>query len=141
MGFSGSVNGTTKNPGFLDFGFCQCNWAYNEDLGTMKITLLYHVSCYIRLKRQRNIKSWDQPKYLVITGFCYIRPLYNEASLYEIQGYKMDSKILPNYKKKCSQHVFLSDQFLLGCHKMPEICSVESHLQSRSLFCDIFTRS
>ena len=24
MGFSGSVNGTTKNPGFLDFGFCQC---------------------------------------------------------------------------------------------------------------------
>ena len=29
MGFSGSVNGTTKNPGFLDFGFCQCNWAYS----------------------------------------------------------------------------------------------------------------
>ena len=24
MGFSGSVNGTTKNPGFLDFVFCQC---------------------------------------------------------------------------------------------------------------------
>ena len=30
MGFSGSVNGTTKNPGFLDFGFCQCKWAYFE---------------------------------------------------------------------------------------------------------------
>ena len=28
MVFSGSVNGTTKNPGFLDFGFCQCKWAY-----------------------------------------------------------------------------------------------------------------
>ena len=28
MGFSGSVNGTTKNPGVLDFGFCQCKWAY-----------------------------------------------------------------------------------------------------------------
>ena len=27
MGFSGSVNGTTKSPGFLDFGFCQCKWA------------------------------------------------------------------------------------------------------------------
>ena len=27
LGFSGSVNGTTKNPGFLDFGFCQCKWA------------------------------------------------------------------------------------------------------------------
>ena len=26
MGFSGSVNGTTKNPGFLDFGFCQCRF-------------------------------------------------------------------------------------------------------------------
>ena len=30
MGFSGSVNGTTKNPGFLDFGFCQCKWAYSS---------------------------------------------------------------------------------------------------------------
>ena len=30
MGFSGSVNGTTKNPGFLDFGFCQCKWAYEQ---------------------------------------------------------------------------------------------------------------
>ena len=30
MGFSGSVNGTTKNPGFLDFGFCQCKWAYYD---------------------------------------------------------------------------------------------------------------
>ena len=30
MGFSGSVNSTTKNPGFLDFGFCQCKWAYSE---------------------------------------------------------------------------------------------------------------
>ena len=32
MGFSGSVNGTTKNPGFLDFGFCQCKWAYGKIL-------------------------------------------------------------------------------------------------------------
>ena len=36
MGFSGSVNGTTKNPGFLDFVFCQCNWAYSH-------TLILHV--------------------------------------------------------------------------------------------------
>ena len=48
---------------------------YNEVLGTMKITLLYQVSHYIRVKKQRNIKSWDQQNYLVITGFCYIRPL------------------------------------------------------------------
>ena len=52
---------------------------YNEVLGTMKITLLYQVSHYIRVKKQRNIKSWDQQNYLVIRGFCYIRPLYNEV--------------------------------------------------------------
>ena len=55
---------------------------YNEVLGTMKITLLYQVSP-IRVKKQRNIKSWDQQNYLVIRGFCYIRPLYNEVPLYK----------------------------------------------------------
>ena len=56
---------------------------YNEDLGTMKILLLYQVSHYIRVKRQRNIKSWDQQNHLVIRGFCYIRPLYNKVPLYK----------------------------------------------------------
>ena len=55
---------------------------YNVVLGTMKITLLYQVSHYIRVIKQRNIKCWDQQNYLVITGFCYIRPLYNEVPLY-----------------------------------------------------------
>ena len=57
---------------------------YNEDLGTIKLTLLYQVCQYIiiRVKRQRNIKSWDQQNYLVIRGFSYIRPLYNEVPLY-----------------------------------------------------------
>ena len=55
---------------------------YNEVLGTIKITLLYQVSHYIRVKKQRNIKNWDQQNYLVIRGFCYIRPLYNEVPLY-----------------------------------------------------------
>ena len=32
MGFSGSVNGTTKNPGFFYFGFCQCKWALWNNL-------------------------------------------------------------------------------------------------------------
>ena len=49
----------------------------------MKITLLYQVSHYIRVKKQRNIKSWDQQNYLVIRGFCYIRPRYNEVPLYK----------------------------------------------------------
>ena len=48
----------------------------------MKITLLYQVSSYIRVKKQRNIKNWDQQNDLVIRGFCYIRPLYNEVPLY-----------------------------------------------------------
>ena len=54
----------------------------SEVLGTMKITLLYQVSHYIRVKRQGNIKSWDQQNDLVIRGFRYIRPLYNEVPLY-----------------------------------------------------------
>ena len=33
-------------------------------------------------KKTRNIKSWDQQNDLVIRGFCYIRPLYNEVPLY-----------------------------------------------------------
>ena len=45
---------------------------YNEVLGTIKITLLYQVSHYMRVKIQRNIKNWDQQNYLVIRGFCYI---------------------------------------------------------------------
>ena len=56
----------------------------NEVLGTMKITLLYQVSHYIRVKKHRHIKSWDQQNDLVITGFCYIRPLYNKVPLYLI---------------------------------------------------------
>ena len=46
---------------------------YYEVLGTMKITLLYQVSHYIRVKKQRNINSWDQQNDLIIRGFCYIR--------------------------------------------------------------------
>ena len=62
---------------------CTVEPLYNEVLGTMKITLLYLVSHYIRVKKQRNIKSWDQQNYLVIRGFCYIRPRYNEVPLYQ----------------------------------------------------------
>ena len=61
---------------------CTVEPLYNEVLGTMEITLLYQVSHYIRVKKQRNIKSWDQQNYLVIRGFCYIRPRYNEVPLY-----------------------------------------------------------
>ena len=57
---------------------------YNKLLGTMKIKLLYQVSHYT--------KGWDQQNYLVIRGFCYIRPLYNEVPLYnEKPVYTVDS--------------------------------------------------
>ena len=42
----------------------------------------WKLPCYIRVKKQRNIKNWDQQNYLVIRGFCYIRPLYNEVPMY-----------------------------------------------------------
>ena len=41
----------------------------------MNITLLYQVSHYIRVNKQRNIKSWEEQNYLVIRGFCYISDL------------------------------------------------------------------
>ena len=66
---------------------------YNKVLGTMKITLLYQVSHYIRVKKQRNIKSWDQQNDLVIRGFCYIRPLYNEVPLYYNLTYSSNSQL------------------------------------------------
>ena len=71
---------------------CTVEPHYNEDLGTMKITLLYQVSHCIRVKKQRNIKSWDQQNDLVIRGFCYIRPLYNEVPLYLISDQTFCSK-------------------------------------------------
>ena len=70
---------------------------YNEVLGTMKITLLYQVSHYIRVKKQRNIKRWDQQNYLVIRGFCYIRPLYNEVPLYTFSY-----SCIPHKHQKCT---------------------------------------
>ena len=73
---------------------------YNEVLGTMKITLLYQVSHYIRVKTQRNIKSWDQQNDLVIRGFCYIRPLYNEVPLYL---HILLIKIKTQYNVECDQ--------------------------------------
>ena len=71
---------------------------YNEDLGAMEITLLYQVSPYIRVKKQGNTKSWDQQNYLVITGFCYIRPLYNEVPLYNTKVQPVESDNTPQSK-------------------------------------------
>ena len=61
----------------------QWNLVITRSLGPWKLP------CYIRFLiiswgKNRNIKSWDQQNYLVIGGFCYIRPLYNEVPLYFI---------------------------------------------------------
>ena len=58
MGFSGSVNGTTKNPGFLDFGFCQCKWAYCITLKYEGVSLaLIMILSLLLLLISRGIKS------------------------------------------------------------------------------------
>ena len=64
---------------------------YNKVLGTMKIALLYRVSHFIRVKKRR--KSWDQQNYLVIRGFCYIRPFYNEVPLYPFIRYPITRRL------------------------------------------------
>ena len=66
----------------------------DEVLGTMKIALLYRDSHCVRLKGQRDIRSWSQQGDLVVRGFCYIRPLYSEVPLYNgysIKGQKSES--------------------------------------------------
>ena len=95
---------TLCNPVWLLY-ICTVEPRYNEVLGTMKITLLYQVSHYIRVKTQRNIKSWDQQNYLVIRGFCYIcRPLYNEVPLFFILTLYLTEK----------KYVFIQ-YFVMGC--------------------------
>ena len=53
---------------------CTVEPRYNEVLGTIKITLFIQVSHYIRVKKQRNIKSWDQQNYLVIIKRVLLYP-------------------------------------------------------------------
>ena len=51
---------------------------FNEDLGTMKITLLYQT----RVKELRNVKSWDQQNDLVIREGCvYPTSLYRGSTI------------------------------------------------------------
>ena len=89
---------------------------YNEVLGTMKITLLYHVSHFIRVKTQRNIKSWDQQNYLVIRGFCYIRPLYNEVSLYHKNSLYACNSLYDITKSRYKKVIFLVPNFKISLY-------------------------
>ena len=59
----------------------QWNLVITRSLGPWKLPC-YIRFLIIRVKNIRNIKSWDQQNYLVIRGFCYIRPLYNGVPLY-----------------------------------------------------------
>ena len=53
-------------------------WNLVEVLGTMKITLLYQVSHYIRVKKHK-YKELGPEKLPCYKRVCYIRPLYNEV--------------------------------------------------------------
>ena len=81
---------------------CTVEPRYNKVLGTMKITLLYQDSHYIRVKKQRSIKSWVQQNYLVVTGFCYIRPVYNEVPLYMYWLVLLINCVTSNCESLCS---------------------------------------
>ena len=48
----------------------------------MRIALLYRVSHCVRVKKQGNMGSWDPQGYLVVGGFCYVRPLCVEVPLH-----------------------------------------------------------
>ena len=80
--------GNAGGPGGSDVGPLQhitVEPCYNKDLWTMKTTLLYQVSHYIRINKYiKNIKSWDPQNFLVIRGFCYIQPLFINVPLYYI---------------------------------------------------------
>ena len=54
---------------------CTVEPRYNEVLGTMKSTLLYQVSCYIRVQKQRNTKLGPAK------SPCYKRVLLYPTSL------------------------------------------------------------
>ena len=64
----------------------------------------------MRVKKQRNIKSWDQLNHLVIRGFCYIRPLYNEVPLYIHYGLKMKPWENPYYTERQKKLITSSER-------------------------------
>ena len=102
---------------------------YNEVLGTMKITLLYQVSHYIRVKKQRTIKGWDQQNYLVIRGFCYIWPLYNKVPLYYSNFLHCSKYFIRNYRRKIQPMVNTGN-----VTQDPELCM---HMNVQQLMCNI----
>ena len=97
---------------------------YNEVLGTMKITLLYQVSRYIRVKKQRNIKSLDHQNDLVIRGFCYIQPLYNEVPLYTCILYTCT-----NFQR----HLGLEREFKEICQNLRKLGSSKKEFQLQAV--------
>ena len=109
---------------------------YNEVLGTMKITLLYQVSHYIGVKKQRNIKSWDQQNYLVIRGLCYIRPRYNEVPLY------IFLRLVPTVSKhECwgNSHggCVYENVYIFQCYKTEKTCKHQMPIKFVTLPCYI----
>ena len=55
---------------------------YNEVLGTMKITLLYQVSHYIRVKKTKKYKELGPAKLPCYKRILLYISLYNEVPLY-----------------------------------------------------------
>jgi len=62
--------GPAKSPRYEE------DFVVHGNLKAKQITLLYQLSRYIKVQKQRTIKNWEQQNHLVIRGFCYILPLY-----------------------------------------------------------------
>ena len=84
---------SNKSQGNVTAGICilgqsiQWNLIITEVLGTMKNYLVISGFSLYQVKKTKKYKEWDQQNYLVIRGFCYIRPLYNEVPLYyQVKG-------------------------------------------------------
>ena len=77
---------------------------YNEVLGTMKITLLYQVSHYIRVKKTKKYKELGPaklPRYNVISDLVIMRfhctNTYTNISAYCIQSGCIEAGISDNF--------------------------------------------
>ena len=98
---------------------------YNEVLGTMKFTLLYQVSHYIRVKKLRNKKNRDQQNYLVIRGFCYIRPLNNEVPLYYVYE-NIEGSIFCSYATTANVIIFWHSNIYTNINNITLTCVVNN---------------
>ena len=87
---------------------------------------------YIRVKKLRNIKSWDQQNYFIIRGFCFIRALYKEVPLY--LSLTCPKYLIPNYAQgivifRRNSNMFTCKTFIVRTQsRFTSSCNIDAHL-------------